>query len=254
MEKGYLTIGQLAKLLNISHYQIRYFEEKGIIQPTFIAENGYRMYGIDEIYVLSHVLFLRELDISVKDCGTLLANNRRSDYIHILEDKTQDIDAQIMHLTSLKRKINHVIAYSKRQEQTPVMKIEERREAINLQEVIAYTKDYRFTALDYYNLSVGQGIAIDETLYELHTEQGYKVCIPTKDESPLRLRHGKYLTFETQVDTDEDAEAKVNAFLEYAKREEIQVTGDLIIQHDSKVSLFENAKVFIKILMHIKED
>lgn len=57
--KQEITISEFAKLMGVSVHQIRYFEEKGILYPSYMDENQYRMYGIEEIYRLSHILLLR---------------------------------------------------------------------------------------------------------------------------------------------------------------------------------------------------
>ncbi|MGG4499569.1 MerR family transcriptional regulator [Paenibacillus polymyxa] len=56
--KKHITISQLAQLMNVSVHQLRYFEEKGILYPLYTDENQYRMYGLHEIYQLSHILML----------------------------------------------------------------------------------------------------------------------------------------------------------------------------------------------------
>lgn len=56
MKKG-ITIGQLAKLMNVSTHQIRYFEKKGVLLPDLIDENSYRIYGIKEIYIYYHTFY-----------------------------------------------------------------------------------------------------------------------------------------------------------------------------------------------------
>ncbi|WP_458127067.1 MerR family DNA-binding transcriptional regulator [Paenibacillus sp. Z3-2] len=63
--------------MGVSVHQIRYFEEKGILLPSYIDENQYRMYSLDEMYQqLAHILLLRKVGLSVqairnwKDEGT----------------------------------------------------------------------------------------------------------------------------------------------------------------------------------------
>lgn len=69
--KDEITISELANLMQVSVHQIRYFEEKGVLQPAYTGENQYRMYGMDEVYRLAHILLLRKMGLSVqmiKDC------------------------------------------------------------------------------------------------------------------------------------------------------------------------------------------
>ncbi len=59
--KDGITISELAKLLQVSVHQIRYFEKKGVLTPAYTGENQYRMYGMDEVYRLAHILLLRKM-------------------------------------------------------------------------------------------------------------------------------------------------------------------------------------------------
>lgn len=46
--KHEITISELAKLMNVSVHQIRYFEEKGVLEPAYTDNNLYRIYGMDQ--------------------------------------------------------------------------------------------------------------------------------------------------------------------------------------------------------------
>lgn len=71
--KSEITISELAKLMNVSVHQIRYFEEKGVLEPAYTDNNQYRMYSIEQVYQLAHILLLRKLGVpvhSIKVCMT----------------------------------------------------------------------------------------------------------------------------------------------------------------------------------------
>ncbi len=61
--KSEITISELAKLMNVSVHQIRYFEEKGVLLPAYIDNNQYRMYSMDQVYQLAHILLLRNYNV-----------------------------------------------------------------------------------------------------------------------------------------------------------------------------------------------
>ncbi len=65
--KSEITISELAKLMNVSVHQIRYFEEKEVLLPAYIDNNQYRMYSMDQVYQLAHILLLRRLGVSVQN-------------------------------------------------------------------------------------------------------------------------------------------------------------------------------------------
>ncbi|GGN91802.1 MerR family transcriptional regulator [Saccharibacillus kuerlensis] len=65
----FLSISEFAGMMGVSVHQIRYFEEKGLLQPSYIEPNGYRRYGVDEMYRLAHILLLRQLNVPVAETG-----------------------------------------------------------------------------------------------------------------------------------------------------------------------------------------
>ena len=67
MTVNLITISELANIFEINQHTIRHYEEKGLLAPAKVSENGYRKYGLTEAYKLSFVLFLRELGLSLSD-------------------------------------------------------------------------------------------------------------------------------------------------------------------------------------------
>lgn len=58
-EQKLYTIGDMAKICSISARQLRYYDEMGVIKPSYRnPDNGYRYYTEDQI---AHVVFLSEL-------------------------------------------------------------------------------------------------------------------------------------------------------------------------------------------------
>lgn len=65
-KEKYLTIGEVAKQFQLSNRTLRYYEEKGILKPSFIGDNGYRYYSRNQLVVLDMIRCFRHLDISVE--------------------------------------------------------------------------------------------------------------------------------------------------------------------------------------------
>ncbi len=68
----FLSIREFAQLMGVSVHQVRYFEEKGLLLPAHVEDNGYRRYGIDEMYRLSHILLLRRLGIPLPEVSQVI--------------------------------------------------------------------------------------------------------------------------------------------------------------------------------------
>lgn len=72
----YLTIGEVAKLFHLSNRTLRYYEEKGVLKPHYIGENGYRYYSPNQLLMLDMIRCFRQLDIPVEE---MIKNLSRED-------------------------------------------------------------------------------------------------------------------------------------------------------------------------------
>ena len=101
-----LKIGEFANLFNISIKTVRFYEEKNLFKPFYIDKySGYRYYDEKNIYEMSKILYLKELDFSldeIKNCDENLVNSKIEQYkekiikfrsnINILENFEIDFD------------------------------------------------------------------------------------------------------------------------------------------------------------------
>jgi len=68
------TINKLAKLAGISTRTLRYYDEYELLTPVRSSSNGYRIYGQQEVDKLQHILFYRELGMSLEDIRKILSD------------------------------------------------------------------------------------------------------------------------------------------------------------------------------------
>jgi DNA-binding transcriptional MerR regulator len=61
------TVQQLAKIAGITTRTLHYYDEIGLLQPSFVAHNGYRYYEEKELLKLQQILFFRELEFSLEE-------------------------------------------------------------------------------------------------------------------------------------------------------------------------------------------
>ena len=62
--KQYYTIGEISKIYQIGTDSLRYYEKLGILSPRRGA-NGYRIYGLDDLWKLNVIRDLRRLDFPI---------------------------------------------------------------------------------------------------------------------------------------------------------------------------------------------
>jgi len=90
-----LHIREFAKLTGVSVRTLHYYDEIGLLKPSFVDEqNGYRYYDENTLCRMQEILFYRELQFSLKEIRMILSS---PDY-----DK-QNTLAEQKHLLTLKK-------------------------------------------------------------------------------------------------------------------------------------------------------
>jgi len=73
MDYTRLTIGQMAKLNNISTQTLRYYDQIGLLKPRFYDEdNKYRYYSIKQCAVLDAIIHMQSLKLSLSQIKDFL--------------------------------------------------------------------------------------------------------------------------------------------------------------------------------------
>ena len=66
MQEGYLTIGEVAKLTNVSIQTLRYYDQIDLFKPSYIDQNtNYRFYKDAQLYHLDLIKSLKHLVTSL---------------------------------------------------------------------------------------------------------------------------------------------------------------------------------------------
>lgn len=69
------TINKLAKMAAVSTRTLRYYDEFGLLSPKRISSNGYRIYTQKEVDQLQHILFYRELGLSLDEIKKIISSS-----------------------------------------------------------------------------------------------------------------------------------------------------------------------------------
>lgn len=107
--KEKFLIGELSKIFNISTDTLRYYDKIGLLKPDYDEVNRYRYYSIEKFFVLSRILFLKNLDISLEDIKKYLNNQNTDHLLMLLKNGEAELDNEINRLVNLKRKIKNKI-------------------------------------------------------------------------------------------------------------------------------------------------
>lgn len=57
------TVKEVSDLTGVSVRTLHYYDEIGLLKPSCVGENGYRLYGEDKLEELRQILFFRELSL-----------------------------------------------------------------------------------------------------------------------------------------------------------------------------------------------
>ncbi|QUI24480.1 MerR family transcriptional regulator [Vallitalea pronyensis] len=106
-----ITIGELADIYGINISVIRFYERKDVLSPAYMDDNGYRLYGIDEIERLDTILFLRHMDIPMKELKKIIKDYHKEDYQKLLMEKKQSIRNKIERLQALEKDVEERLDY-----------------------------------------------------------------------------------------------------------------------------------------------
>lgn len=100
------TVGEVAKLNNISKQTLIFYDNEGIFKPKYIdPENGYRYYTADQLEVLDSILILKEMGLSLKEIKMFMEHRNSRIAITLMKKQQFDINNKIKHLKSVAKRL-----------------------------------------------------------------------------------------------------------------------------------------------------
>jgi DNA-binding transcriptional MerR regulator len=79
------SIAEVARMSGLTSRTLRHYDEIGLLNPAYVAANGYRHYEQDQLLRLQQILVLRELGVGLPEIG------------RILDEQTDRVDALRSH-------------------------------------------------------------------------------------------------------------------------------------------------------------
>lgn len=112
------TVGEMAKLNNISKQTLIFYDNENIFKPKIIDPiNGYRYYTADQLEILDSILILKEMGLSLKDIREFMKNRNSESAIALMKEQQEKIKNKIKHMKliqkRLERKIQTLESFSK---------------------------------------------------------------------------------------------------------------------------------------------
>jgi len=109
-----LTIGQLAREVQVNVETIRYYERRGLMPVPPRRESGYRQYSENDVARIGFIIRAKELGFSLKEILELLSlridpKTTCADIKERAELKISDIEGKIRALQSMKRALTKLV-------------------------------------------------------------------------------------------------------------------------------------------------
>ncbi len=95
------TVKKLSNLAGISVRAIHYYDEIGLLKPSAIKENGYRVYSDQELTKLQQILFFRELEFPLEKIKQIM---QATEF-----DSLQALNDQRSLLELKKKRLEHLL-------------------------------------------------------------------------------------------------------------------------------------------------
>lgn len=127
-------IGEFSKMCRVTVKALRYYDEAGILKPTFVdAETSYRYYSSEQLIPAHRIVSLRQIGVSIDDIRAILEG---APVKSILIKRKTELGSEISRLTAEISSINHIL---KNKEEETIMDYQAVLK--DLPEYIVYSKD-----------------------------------------------------------------------------------------------------------------
>lgn len=95
------TPGELAKLTGVTPRTIRYYDQRGLLNPESRSEEGYRLYGSDALLRMQRITMLKFAGFSLGEIRDALEVTEQENLWQLLSDQKQLITQRIEQLEEI---------------------------------------------------------------------------------------------------------------------------------------------------------
>ena len=105
--KQHFSIGQTARINGVPVKTLRYYDEIGLLHPSYVhPETGYRYYTQEQFYLIDIIKFAKRLGLSLEDTKALMVPGSLENMIELLELQQQRAEQQLQDLMAMRRTID----------------------------------------------------------------------------------------------------------------------------------------------------
>lgn len=100
------SIGEISKETNVTTRTLRYYEEIGLLKPSYVAESGYRYYSKDDVITLQQITTFKKLGFKLSEIKKVLKEekgNSEERWKSAIQNEIQTIQAEVKRLQDLEK-------------------------------------------------------------------------------------------------------------------------------------------------------
>lgn len=105
MKKRYL-IGEVCKLFNTTRDTLRYYENKGLVNPSKDEENGYRYYDVEDLNSLTDIFSFKKLKLPLDNIKKAVKNSTPEDILDIINQKEKHLQEEMSKIKELQKTLH----------------------------------------------------------------------------------------------------------------------------------------------------
>jgi len=109
MKKRLLAVKDIVQITGITARTLHYYDRIHLFKPTHLTEKGYRLYDRSSLERLQMILFLKELDFSLKEIEDILKLTRKEQK-QILNNQGHVLQSRIQKLEAIKIAIDEYVS------------------------------------------------------------------------------------------------------------------------------------------------
>ncbi|MDN4494467.1 MerR family transcriptional regulator [Ureibacillus aquaedulcis] len=239
--KDYYKINEISKLYGIGVDSLRYYEKIGVLVPRRDT-NGYRLYGLKDIYKLNIIRDLRQLDFSMQQIKDYLDHQCIENTLDLLHQEQELIQVKLNELQTIQKKIQERIqvlsSASRIKTDTFTIKTLPARPCLGLNTHITRDEEMDFAIKrlhrkheskikDFGNQLYGASVSVEDLDKGIKDVFNSNFFILEREykEFDFALPAGDYLSLYYQGDYRQNSD-QILAMMTYAKEKGYKIVGD----------------------------
>lgn len=93
-EKNFLKVGEFAKVCQTTKETLLHYDRKGILKPKYVAENGYRCYGLEQYFEYDLIALLKGAGCTLEEIKRNQENIDKKGYMSFIKQKIIELRKQ----------------------------------------------------------------------------------------------------------------------------------------------------------------